>query len=205
MSKRIVIVGYGAVGRATAPLLASRGDVVAVAQRRQPSGLPASFTFLSANVADRNDAFRACAGADAVVCAVGVPYVSEVYIRLWPTIMSNLLEGCTRSAARFVFADSLYMYGPQTRPLTEDMPLTSFGKKPRVRAAITRQWQEAHQARRVRAVAVRASDFYGPDVPTSVLSTYGVARLLSGKPALAPYPPDKPHDSPMCPISPARS
>jgi nucleoside-diphosphate-sugar epimerase len=47
---------------------------------------------------------------------------------------------------------------------------------------------------RVRAVAVRASDFYGPDVPTSVLSTVGVAGLLAGKPALAPYPPDQPHD-----------
>ena len=54
----------------------------------------------------------------------------------------------------FVFADSLYMYGPQPRPLTEDMPLTSFGKKPRVRAEITRLWQEA---RHVCAVAVRAA------------------------------------------------
>jgi len=194
MPKRIVVVGYGAVGRATVPLLASRGDAVAVVQRRRPAGLPANCTFLLADVEDRNDAARACAGADAVVCAVGVPFVSEVYVRLWPTIMNNLLEGCARSGASFVFADSLYMYGPQTRPLTEDMPLTSFGKKPRVRAEITRLWQEAHQARIVRAVAVRASDFYGPDVPTSVLSTYGVARLLAGKPALAPYPPDKPHD-----------
>jgi nucleoside-diphosphate-sugar epimerase len=46
----------------------------------------------------------------------------------------------------------------------------------------------------VKAVAVRASDFYGPDVPTSVLSTYGVERLLVGKSALAPYPPDQFHD-----------
>ncbi|HWX29861.1 MAG TPA: hypothetical protein VNZ53_20780, partial [Steroidobacteraceae bacterium] len=46
----------------------------------------------------------------------------------------------------------------------------------------------------VRATAVRASDFYGPDVATSALSTFGVARLLAGKPALAPYPPDHPHD-----------
>jgi hypothetical protein len=39
-----------------------------------------------------------------------------------------------------------------------------------------------------------AFDFYGPKAPTSVLSTLGVARLLAGKPALAPYPPDQPHD-----------
>ena len=46
----------------------------------------------------------------------------------------------------------------------------------------------------MRATAVRASDFYGPKTPTSVLSTMGVARLLIGKRALAPYPPDQPHD-----------
>jgi nucleoside-diphosphate-sugar epimerase len=39
-------------------------------------------------------------------------------------------------------------------------------------------------------VAVRASDFYGPRVPTSVLSEFGVARLVAGK----PYSPDFPHD-----------
>jgi nucleoside-diphosphate-sugar epimerase len=108
--------------------------------------------------------------------------------------MRNLLEGCARSGARFVFADNLYMYGPQSDPLTEDMPLTDYGRKPRVRAEITRLWRQAHSSGQVRAVAVRASDFYGPDVPTSVVSTLGVARLLSGKPALVPYPPDHPHD-----------
>jgi len=46
----------------------------------------------------------------------------------------------------------------------------------------------------VKVVAVRASDFYGPDVPTSVLSEYGVARLIAQRAALVPYSPDFPHD-----------
>jgi nucleoside-diphosphate-sugar epimerase len=117
-----------------------------------------------------------------------------MYERVWPIVMRNLLDACARSGARFVFADSLYMYGPQTRPLTEGMPLTDYGRKPRVRAAITRLWQQAHASGRVSAVAVRASDFYGPDVSTSVVSSLGVARLLAGKPAFAPYPADQPHD-----------
>lgn len=108
--------------------------------------------------------------------------------------MSNLLDGCAASGARFVFADNLYMYGPQTRPLTEETPLTNYGRKPRIRAEITRLWRAAHDAGRVRAVAVRASDFYGPDVPTSVISVFGVSRLLAGRPALMPYSPDHPHD-----------
>jgi nucleoside-diphosphate-sugar epimerase len=86
------------------------------------------------------------------------------------------------------------MYGLQTAPLREEMPLTDYGRKPRIRAQITRMWQQAHAAGRAQVVAVRASDFYGPDVPTSVLSAYGVARLLAGQAALVPYGPDHPHD-----------
>jgi nucleoside-diphosphate-sugar epimerase len=192
--KRIAVIGYGAVGRALVPLLAARGDGVTVVQRRFPGGLPTNSVFVAADVEDEEQAKRACAGAHTVVCAVGIPYLSSVYVRAWPLVMRNLLEGSARAGARFVFADSLYMYGPQTKPLTEDMPLTSFGAKPRVRADITRLWQTAHATGRVRAVAVRASDFYGPDVPTSVLSVFGIARLLAGKSALAPYPPDHLHD-----------
>ena len=108
--------------------------------------------------------------------------------------MANLLEGCSHSGARLVFADNLYMYGPQTHPLTEDMPLTTYGRKPALRAAITRQWKSEHDAGRVRAVAVRASDFYGPDVATAVISEFGVAKMLAGQPALLPYSPEQPHD-----------
>jgi nucleoside-diphosphate-sugar epimerase len=148
---------------------------------------------MKADLERAEDAARACSGAGTVVCTVGVPYRSPIYTRVWPIVMRNLLDGCARSGARFVFADNLYMYGPQTEPLTEDMPLTDFGQKPRARAEITRLWQQAHGSGRVHATAVRASDFYGPDVATSVLSTFGVARLLAGKAALAPYPPDHLH------------
>lgn len=194
MGKRITVAGYGAVGRALALLLARRGDAVRIVQRRSLGELPANCEFLRADLEDANDVLRACAGVDLVVCAAGIPYVSKIYTRVWPIVMRNLLDGCAKSGARFVFADNLYMYGPQRGVLTEDLPLTKYGRKPRVRAEITRLWQDAHKAGRVRATAVRASDFYGPDVLTSVLSTLGVARLLSGKAALAPYPPDNAHD-----------
>lgn len=194
MAKRVAIFGYGAVGRDLAARLAGRGDEVRVVQRKAPAGLPQGASFLAGDAADPAVAAAACSKADAVVCAVGVKYDARVWEDLWPRILANLLEACARSGARFVLADNLYMYGPQTRPLTEDMPLTDYGRKPRVRAAITRQWLEAHRAGRVRAAAVRAADFYGPLAATSVLSNYGVARLLAGKPAMSPFPVDQPHD-----------
>ncbi|MFO1183271.1 MAG: NAD-dependent epimerase/dehydratase family protein [Bauldia sp.] len=194
MARRVAIFGYGAVGRDVANRLAARGDEVRVVQRTAPQGLLPGVAFVAGDASDPTVAIAACANVDTAVCAVGVKYDATVWEDLWPRIVANLLDGCQRSGARFVFADNLYLYGPQTAALTEEMPLTVHGRKPRVRAAVTRQWQEAHRSGRVRAVAVRASDFYGPLVGTSVLSTYGVARLLAGKAALAPYPADFPHD-----------
>ncbi len=75
-----------------------------------------------------------------------------------------------------VFADNLYMYGPQTSPLTEEMPLTHYGRKPALRAEITKLWKSAHDTGRVRAVAVRASDFYGPDATTSLCASASHSR-----------------------------
>jgi nucleoside-diphosphate-sugar epimerase len=192
--RQIGVIGYGAVGRSTASILATRGDAVRIVQRKRPPVIPNGCTFQAADLTDRDAAIRACAGMDTVVCCIGLPYDSALWARVWPKTMTNLIDGCSASGARLVFADNLYMYGPQTRPLTEDMPLTTYGRKPALRAAITQLWQSAHDAGRVRAVAVRASDFYGPDVATSVISTFGVARLLAGKPALTPYSPDHPHD-----------
>jgi nucleoside-diphosphate-sugar epimerase len=194
MAERTAVIGYGPVGRDLTALLSARGEEVRIVQRRTPTRLPARCSFLSADAEDEAAMRRACGDVRTVACCVGFPYDSRIWGRAWPKAMSHLLAGCAASGARFVFADNLYMYGPQTAPLVETMPLTIFGRKPRIRAEITRQWQEAHHAGRVRAVAVRASDFYGPDVATSVVSELGVRRLVAGKAALVPYSADQPHD-----------
>jgi nucleoside-diphosphate-sugar epimerase len=179
--RNVSVFGYGAVGRATASTLAKRGDAVRVVQRNRPRELPSGCTFLAAEATDRETTIQACAGVDTVVCCLGFPYDSALWSRVWPKTIANLIDGCSLSGARLVFADNLYMYGPQTSPLREDMPLTTYGRKPAIRTKITEQWKSAHDAGRVCAVAVRAADFY-------------VARLVAGQPAFVPYNPTYPHD-----------
>ena len=191
---KITVAGYGPVGRELVKRLSKRGDQIVVVQREKPRSLPENVQLVNADLENFDATQAALASSDVVVCTVGLPYVAKVWARVWPSIMRNLLDACSKSSARFVFADNLYAYGPQTRPLTEDMPSTTYGQKPRVRGVITRLWQQAHNDGKVKAVAVRAADFYGPAAPTSVLTSYGVVRLLKGKPALSPYPPDNPHD-----------
>jgi nucleoside-diphosphate-sugar epimerase len=128
MVRHVSVVGFGPVGRETALLLTARGEAVRVVQRHEPAVMPPGATFWAADVEDRDAILRGCAGVDTVVCCLGVPYDSSLWARVWPRAMSNLLDGCAASGARFVFADSLYAYGPQMRPLTEDMPLTTYGR-----------------------------------------------------------------------------
>jgi nucleoside-diphosphate-sugar epimerase len=194
MSANVVVVGYGAVGRETVKLLADREGKLRVAQRSHPRRLPIEAEYVETDVLNPESARRACEGADAAICCLGFPYDSRIWQKQWPKAMENLLAACEKAKARFIFADNLYMYGPQTEPLVEDMPLTDYGKKPKVRAEITKLWQAAHSAGRVEAVAVRASDFYGPDVSNSVLSNYGVKNLLKGEAAVVPFPAIHPHD-----------
>lgn len=192
MSMPVVVLGYGAVGRAVTAQLALRGAKVIVGQRRESTQLPPEVRFAPVDLTVRESVLAAAAGAAAVICCAGFPYRAAVWERAWPVAMDNMLAAA--AGARFIFADNLYMYGPQTVALVEDLPLTDFGRKPKLRAQITRLWQAAHGRGLTEAVAVRASDFYGPRVETSVLSSLGIARLASGKPALAPYSPDHPHD-----------
>jgi nucleoside-diphosphate-sugar epimerase len=108
-------------------------------------------------------------------------------------MMAGMLAGAGAAGARLVFADNLYMYGPVEGPLREDLPLTEHGVKPALRASLTRMWQDAHRAGTVRAVAVRASDFFGPTVTGAMLGDYVTRPALAGKTATLIGDPALPH------------
>jgi nucleoside-diphosphate-sugar epimerase len=191
MTDDIVMLGYGPVGRATVAQLLAQGRRVRVAQRTRPADLPDGVGFTRCDVLDAQSVHTAFAGAAQVAVAIGFTYSGVVWERVWPIAMRHLLDGCAGHGARMVFLDNLYMLGPQRAPLVETMALTDHGRKPAVRAAITRMWQDDA---RVRVAALRAPDFYGPGVLLSHLGETGLAALARGKPALFVFSPDQPHD-----------
>ena len=190
----VLILGHGPVGRATAELLSAAGRDVRVAQRRKPADLRAQIPFLALDALDRAALIDAARGVGQIVVALGFPYFGKIWRDVWPRAMDNVLAAAEASGARVVFIDNLYMLGPQTAPLTEDMPLADYGVKPAVRAAITRQWQAASQAGRVRFTALRAPDFYGPGVGNSHLGDLAFGALAKGKSAQFAVSVDQPHD-----------
>jgi len=194
MNGKIVILGYGPVGRAATEILARRGADLRVAQRSAPKILPAGVKFVACDILDADSVRAACEGAAQVVLAIGFAYDGAVWRKSWPRAVDNTLEACAANGARLVFFDNLYMYGPQNAPMTEATPLADYGVKPAVRAAITRVWMAASQAGRVKVAAVRAPDFYGPGVGLTVLGDSAFGALAKGKTALYVGSADLPHD-----------
>ncbi len=192
MNDTILLIGYGPVGAATVARL--QGRQVRVAQRKRPADLPQAIPFVRCDVESRASLRAAAEGAGQIVLSIGLAYSGPVWRELWPKIMDNVVETAAETGARVVFVDNLYMYGPQTAPLTETMPLSDYPLKPAARSAATRIWQAASAAGRVKFAALRGPDFYGAGVKNSVLGDTGLAALARGKSAMWINDADIPHD-----------
>src|SRR5262249_34254126 len=193
MENRVVVFGYGPVGAASVEAARKQGRSVIVTQRSAPATLPEGVAFAPCDVLDADAVRSTVSGAGHVVVTIGFPYDGQIWKTAWPRAMTNLVDACAAHKARMVFADNLYMYGPQSLPLTEDMPLSDFGVKPAVRSEVTRIWKTAADAGRARISALRAPDFYGPGVSLSHIGDVGFGAIAKGRTAMLLIPPDMPH------------
>lgn len=156
MSKH-VIVGAGQVGSRLAAGLVESGHDVRLVSRRGTS--QAGVTALRADAGDRDSLLGVTTGADVIYNCVNPPY--HAWEREWPTIADNLIAAAEDAGAVLVTLSNLYGYGMVDGPMTPDTPLASHTRKGRVRAAMWRQALAAHEAGRIRATEVRASDYIG--------------------------------------------
>jgi nucleoside-diphosphate-sugar epimerase len=157
-----VIVGRGAVGTATAELLAARGHRVRVLSR---SGGTSTGTVEHRRVdaADARALTEASTGAAALYNAVNPEY--HRWATDWPPVAAALLTAAERTGATLVTMSNLYVYGRPTGPMTPDSPLAATDTKGRIRVGMWRDALAAHEAGRIRTTEARAGDFVGPQVP----------------------------------------
>jgi len=172
-----VILGSGPVGTAVARELIERGVAVRFVTRSgRPVGLPGTET-RRADVRDTAALGAAAQGATILVHAVGLPY--QDWKKDLPPMQDAVLSVAERTGAVAVFVENLYSYSPESMPLRESTPEVPPTAKGALRKALSDQWQEAHREGRVRAVAVRASDYWGPGATRSPNSHFG-ARFFPG-------------------------
>lgn len=174
----------GAIGGQLAKEL-PRYDPVIRLVSRHPQKVNASDELLAGDLLDPELADQAVAGSDIVYLTAGLDYTYKVWKEKWPVIMSNAIAACEKHDAKLVFFDNVYMYDPAyLNNLTEETPVNPPSKKGKVRAQIAGQLLEAIRSGTIQGMIVRAADFYGPRVKTSVMQETVTKRLSAGKRAM---------------------
>lgn len=188
-SDRTIVLGAGPTGRAVVDELVRRGERPWVVTR-SGTEVPGADAH-AADITDPATAKDVLAGA-AVVYQCAQPAYHR-WPEEFPALQASIVDGVTAAGALLVVVENTYAYPPATTPLHEGMPLTATTRKGRVRARLWQDLEAAHQAGQIRAVAARASDFYGPHVLGSAFGERWWKALLAGKPVDVLGDPDAVH------------
>ncbi|WP_280276732.1 NAD-dependent epimerase/dehydratase family protein [Nocardia wallacei] len=178
MSELHVVTGAGPVGTTVAEQLAAAGKNVRILTRSGSGPEHPLIERRRVDVTRREELSAAVDGAVAVYhCTHGSEYAARTWWAELPAAEQTVLEVAGAAGAVVVFPESLYSYGPVSRPMTENMPRTADFGKPAVRVALLR----ARDASPTPTVSVAASDFIGPHVRMSHAGERMVPNILAGK------------------------
>jgi nucleoside-diphosphate-sugar epimerase len=177
-----VILGTGQLGLAIMDELVAAGKQVKLVNRsgRVNETVPVGVILETADATNPADIARVTAGAEVVFFCVQPAY------HQWPEkfapLAAGVIEGVSRSGAKLVFGDNLYMYGPTAgQPIHEGLPYAAETRKGRARAQVANMLLAAHEAGKVQVTIGRASDFYGPRVTDSMAGEMLFEAALHGK------------------------
>src|SRR5690606_11911333 len=180
--------------------LAAAGEEVLVLSRsggppdwRLPPGdLPGTVRSAAVDATDAAALSRLATGATALYSCVNPAY--HRWPTDWPPLMAGMLDAAETTGAVLVSAGNLYSYPRGTRPMTERSPDTATTRKGQVRARLWTTLRERHEAGRVRATEVRASDYLGPEADQHAHAGPRMLEpLLVGKPLRPLGSADAPH------------
>lgn len=190
-----VIFGAGPLGLSVMDALTARGYTnITIVNRRGEveETLPAGVTMVKGDVTSPDEVARLAEGAAAVFQCAQPEYTE--WPEKFPPIIEGIIEGVSRTTARLIVGDNLYMYGPTGgAPISESLPYSATGRKGRTRAEMAQRLMDVHKAGKVRVAIGRASDFYGPRVVQSAVGDIVFEAALHGKTVNAMGDIDLPH------------
>ena len=193
MSVKHVVVGTGAIGRATMEELVKRGESVRMVNRSgKMEEVPAGVKVVASDLYDPAKVREVTRDAQ-VVYQVAQPNYSQ-WPEKFPLLQKSIIEGLTGSSTKLVLVENLYMYGDTNgKPITEDTPYNAHTRKGRVRAEISIAAFNAHKEGRVQVTSVRGGNFFGPWGTNSTMGARAFFPLLQGKAAQLIGRTDIPH------------
>jgi nucleoside-diphosphate-sugar epimerase len=181
---QVILGGGGAIGTALAKALKTYTPNIRIVGRT-PKKVNEGDEILSADLLNKEAVEKAVEGADVVYLVVGLPYKVKVWQEQWPKVMQHVIDACKQHHAKLVFFDNIYLYDEKSvGHLTEVSPVNPPSKKGEVRAAIAQMIMDEVKSGTLTAMIVRAADFYGPGISTSVLQETVYKPLKKGKTAV---------------------
>ncbi|HLP22997.1 MAG TPA: NAD-dependent epimerase/dehydratase family protein [Microbacteriaceae bacterium] len=191
MTATHLVIGAGGVGSALALELAHSGKNVVLVTRRGGGPRHERIVRVAAD-ATNLDALRAAAPEAVAIYNCANPPQYHKWPTLWPPLAKAFLGYAEATGAVLVTCSNLYGYGETDGPLTEDLPLGATWPNGRVRAEMWAEAKALHDAGRIRATEVRASDYVCPGMQ----SRFGdrvVPVMRQGKPVMLLGGLDTPH------------
>jgi nucleoside-diphosphate-sugar epimerase len=181
MTKTALVLGAtGGVGGETARALVARGWTVRGLTRSPRTG--DGIDWIIGDAMDRAAVLAAAKGVDAIVHAVNPPGYRD-WDKLQMPMLENSIAAAKAEDARLALPGTIYNYDPRTsQVIAPDSPQHAETRK----GAIRVQMERAIEQSGVRAVILRAGDFFGPRPGNSWLSQ---GLVTPGKPVGRPmYP-----------------
>lgn len=163
---RVLVLGArGRLGAVVSQAFASAGWQV-VAQARTGANLQpqqAGITWVQASAQDDTTLRAAAQGCSIVVHAMNPgAYTTRAWQQEAPGLMQAAIALSQALDATLLFPGNVYPYGAyMPAALTPDTPQRPSSAKSQIRAALEQQLRHACQTQGLRAVLIRAGDFYG--------------------------------------------
>ncbi|MFN0063821.1 MAG: NAD-dependent epimerase/dehydratase family protein [Myxococcaceae bacterium] len=148
---------------------------------RNPQKVNATDELFTANLLDAEATSQAVSGSEVAYLVAGLPYDANVWREQWPKVMQNAIDACKRHHSALVFFDNVYAYGAVGGVMTEETPYNPCSRKGEVRAKIATHLMDEAKRGNLKAMIVRAADFYGPKAKLSLTHASVTERLRAKK------------------------
>lgn len=175
-----ILGANGVVGRELARALSARGCRVREVSRT-PFAVNTGDEVVAADLLDARATANAVAGSGVAYLVAGLEYRARTWEQQWPLVMRHAIDACAQHGTALVFFDNVYAYGRVDGVMTEHTPYNPCSRKGEVRARIATTLMDEAGRGVVRAMIVRAADFYGPGATLSLTYSTVTERLRAGK------------------------
>jgi len=178
-----ILGANGTIGSILAKELTTYTSTIRLVSRN-PKSVNQTDELFPADVTDSYQLENAIKGSSIVYLLVGLPYETPIWQKEWPLLMKRTIDACLKNNAKLVFFDNVYMYDKAyLNHMTEETPLKPCSKKGEVRTQLVHLINDSIKTKGLKAMIVRAADFYGPGNDRSMLLEMALKNVVKGKSA----------------------